>query len=121
MKCIEIIGNIGRNAECVTTADGREKMRFSVAVTIAKDKTLWFGVLARLQDKLLPYLVKGRQVFIRGDFDVKCYNGETEISVFPERIELVGKTEQAETAVAPTPQDSSTIEAQSIGEEDETF
>lgn len=116
MKCIEIIGNIGRNAERVTTTDGTEKMRFSVAVTIAKDKTLWLGVLARLQDKLLPYLVKGRQVFIRGDFDVKCYNGEPEISLFPERIELIGKTEQAEVTAAPTPQDSKAIEA-----DDETF
>lgn len=91
MKQIQIIGNIGRNAEAVTTTLGREKMRFSVAVsTNSKKETTWFSVLANMQEKLMPYLVKGRQIYVSGDFAANVYNNAAEITIFANHIELCG-------------------------------
>lgn len=99
MKQILIIGNIGRTAERVAMNDGTEKMRFTVAVNTNKNDTVWFGVLARMQEKLLPYLEKGRQVFVSGDLTARLYNGQIAFDVYADRIELCGgKPETEQTA-----------------------
>lgn len=93
MKCLEIIGNLGNNAECVKSADGSERMRFSIAVS-AKDKgTIWFNVLARMQKRLFPYLQKGKRLYVRGNFDLNTYNGKPDITIFPDKLELCEKME----------------------------
>lgn len=95
MKSILIIGNIGRNADLVTMNDGTQKMRFSVAVSGKGDNVTWFGVLARNQERLLPYLTKGKQVFIQGDMTAELYNNQISLNVYADRIELCGGKEES--------------------------
>lgn len=96
MKNVMIIGNLGHNAEAVTMNDGTQKMRFSVAVNGRGDKQTWFGVLARMQEKLLPYLTKGRQVFVMGDISAELYDGKISLNVYADKIELCGGKESTE-------------------------
>lgn len=96
MKSVLIIGNLGHNAETVTMNDGTQKMRFSVAVNGRGDKMTWFGVLARMQEKLLPYLTKGRQVFVQGELSADLYNNQISLNVYADRIELCGGKDSTE-------------------------
>lgn len=91
-----IIGNLGKNASSVTMNDGTEKMKFSVAVSGKGDNVTWFGVLARMQEKLLPFLTKGRQVFVQGDLNAELYNGAIALNVYADRIVLCGGKEERE-------------------------
>lgn len=113
MLSVEIIGNIGRNAEPVVMSDGREKMRFSVCVDTQADKSIWCGVLAPMSSKLMPYLVKGKQVFVRGGLKVDIYNGGIELSIFSDRIELCGgaKTNEGVAESAPVENAKETAES----------
>ena len=105
MKCLEIIGNLGNNAESVKLADGTERMRFSIAVSAKNKSTIWFNVLARMQEGLFPYLQKGKKLYVRGNFDLNTYNGKPDITIFPDKLELCEKmesvtAEQTEMATA---------------------
>lgn len=98
MKSVMIIGNLGHNAETVTMNDGTQKMRFSVAVNGRGDSLTWFGVLARMQEKLLPYLTKGRQVYVMGDISAELYDGKISLNVYADRIELCGGKESQQVS-----------------------
>lgn len=100
MKCIDLIGNVGRNAERVTATTGKELMKFSLAISNRDGSTMWCSVISNLREGIFPYIVKGKQLFVRGDFDVKLYNGVPTIDVYADRIELIGaKVETTTTAV----------------------
>lgn len=106
MKSVSLIGNIGNPAQVRVTADGKELVSFSVATTNRDKSTTWFGVVGRNSEKLLPYLSKGRQVYVHGDLEVSLYKGNIDLSVFADRIELCGKGDNDTQAEhAPTPQD----------------
>lgn len=97
MKQIIISGNLGANAVRRTTSEGKEIMTFNVAVDFGKDNTIWFGVVSNFREKLHPYLVKGQSVVVSGDLSPRVYNGNLDLTVSAERIELCGKapTEEA--------------------------
>lgn len=96
MKNLEIIGNVGRNAERVSAATGKELMRFSVAATNRDGSTLWISVLCNYREGVFPYIVKGKQVFVSGGFDFRVFNGVATVDLFADRIELLGKKEEPE-------------------------
>lgn len=96
MKTIDLIGNAGRNAERSVTSAGREIMRFSLAVTNRDGSTVWCSVITNFREGLFPYIVKGKQLFVRGDFDVKLYNGQPTIDVYADKIELIGAKVETE-------------------------
>lgn len=97
MKCLEIIGNVGRDAERTTTAKGRELMRFSVGVSNEDGSTLWISVLTNYREGLFPYIKKGKQIFLRGRFDCKVYKNEVQVDLFAENIELLGRKEETQS------------------------
>jgi len=101
MKSITIIGNLGANAVRKTASDGREFMTFNVAVS-AGDSAVWFNCIGKVRDKLLQYLVKGQCVCVVGDLQARTYNGNLDLSISIDRIELCGKapetTESEQTA-----------------------
>ena len=99
MKVLEIIGNVGRNAERATTGTGRELMKFSVGVTNRDATTTWISVLATYREGIFPYIVKGKQIFVRGSFDLKVYKNEVQVDLFGDSIELLGRKE--ETSATP--------------------
>lgn len=108
MKSVSLIGNIGNPAQVRVTSDGKELVSFSVATTNRDKSTTWFSIVGRNSEKLLPYLSKGRQVYVHGDLDVSLYKGNIDLSVFADRIELCGKGDNdTQVSHAPTPQDNS--------------
>jgi single-stranded DNA-binding protein len=70
MQQIQIIGNLGKDAE-VKTFSEKPYTVFSVAVK-EKETTTWFNVYKYgANDNLRPYLKKGTKVFIQGSFSHK--------------------------------------------------
>lgn len=103
------MGNIGNPAQTRVTADGKQLVTFSIAVNNRDKSTTWYGIVGRVSDNLLPYLSKGRQVFVMGDLEVKMYNGNIDLSVFADRIELCGNgKEETPNNNPPTPQTTPT-------------
>lgn len=102
MSRIEIIGNIGRDAEMRYSQEGTPRLSFSVAHSPRvkqgeQERTSWYRctLTGKRAEALQQYLVKGKQVFVRGDFDVREYtnkdgNVATSLDVFVGEIELIG-------------------------------
>ena len=96
MKQITIIGNLGSNATLRTTADGRQIMTFSVAVSKKDTTPTWFNCIARHREGLFAYLLKGQCVVVTGELNVGTYKGEPDLTVNADYIELCGKAPEAE-------------------------
>lgn len=99
MVQIEIIGNIGQDARRVD-ANGSSFVSFSVAdnQTVNGNKvTNWYTCnINRDATKLLPYLVKGQGVFVRGVPRYRIVDSSVHhckivsIDVFVNELQLVG-------------------------------
>lgn len=119
MKSISLIGNIGNPAQIRVTSDGKKLVSFSVATTNRDKSTTWFSIVGRGSETLLPYLSKGRQVFVQGDLEVSLYKGNIDLSVFADRIELCGKGDnEPQVTHAPTPQDNAANQAEQAQKEE---
>lgn len=91
MKQVTIIGNLGAQAVRRVASDGKELMTFNVAVNAGKDsQPVWFNCVGNLREKILPFLVKGQCVCVVGDLNARTYNGNIDLSVNIDRIELCG-------------------------------
>lgn len=101
MVAIEIIGNLGADARIVETA-GAKFVTFNVADSRkvdGKEVTQWYGCnINRDCSKLMPYLVKGQGVFVRGMpryriFDSAIHHCKmVAVDVFVNDIQLVGSS-----------------------------
>lgn len=99
MKVITIVGNLGANAVRRTTAEGRELMTFSVAVN-DKQTTLWFNCVSSFRERQFPFLERGQQVCVAGDLSVASYNGQPDLTVNVDRIELCGSNNRQQEQAA---------------------
>lgn len=78
---IEVIGHLGANVE-IKSADGKQFATCRVAHTdkftdaqgVVHSTTQWVDVIINAQSKVLPYLVTGTQVFVRGDANLRVYS-----------------------------------------------
>lgn len=98
MKQITIIGNLGANAVRRTTSEGRELMSFNVAVNQPNGDPVWFNCIGTLREKVLSYLVKGQCVCVTGDLSARTYNGQIDLGVSIDRVELCGSAPTKEEA-----------------------
>lgn len=104
MLQVEIIGRLGSNAE-LKSYDGREFVKFNVAHTDAftqqdgsrKETTTWVScTINGRAENLLPYLVSGTQVFVRGNVWLRVYSSEKDrcmkagLNVHVREVELLG-------------------------------
>ena len=102
MLKVEIIGNIGNDAE-IKEFGGKKYVSFSVAHTEYQkdeqgnrtDLTAWCSVLLFGEGGLLPYLKRGSKVFVRGNLKVKMYtdrngNQQATINVSASEVQLCG-------------------------------
>ena len=107
MQKITLIGHLGKDVEERVTAKGMKLTTFSLAVTLTKDKTVWYDCLIwpdRLEGfkGILPYLKKGSKVCVMGDLDVPSTyqgrDGETKVNMRmqPYSISFVGVKEKKE-------------------------
>lgn len=91
MKKIIIIGNVGRVPALRTNKNGTEFHEFSVAVN-DRDKTcLWVSVILRkTSEKVVPYLTKGKNVYIEGDFSLEVFRNEPSVTIYASDVQLLG-------------------------------
>lgn len=98
MKKIQLLGNLGKDAT-VSQHGESFALNFNIATTerqklsgVWGDLTTWsnityWGKKDQLE-KLLPYLKKGKKVFVDGKFLVTVYNDKPNIQVTAETLTL---------------------------------
>ena len=103
LKC-EIIGNLGADAQ-VKGENGKQFISFNVAHTdkwtdeagTVHEQTLWVScIINDVNSKVLPYLLKGKTVYVRGDARLRVFSSAKErrmvagMTVHDREIELLG-------------------------------
>jgi single-strand DNA-binding protein len=101
-----LVGNLGRDAEVTTTANGFPIARFSLATTDRRkdnrsgewtDRTEWHRIvlLGKQAESLRDYLKKGKQIYVEGRIETRSWDDKdgqkrymTEI--IADRIQLLG-------------------------------
>lgn len=94
MKSVEFIGNVGRVPTKKTTKEGKEFVEFSVAINERDGAVFWVSCIMNGDTKISPFLVKGKQVFIRGPFSLSVYDGKPSLTVTAKEIHLLGGGEK---------------------------
>ena len=114
MLKIEVIGNLGANAE-VKSNNGEQFVTFRVASTnkytnkqtgeITEDTT-WISCIWRGEhSRVTPFLTQGTKVFVRGDAVLKMYighdgNKHAGLNLRVQELELCGSKPQASPDIA---------------------
>ena len=108
MARVEVIGNLGRDGEVTYNDKGDPRIVFTVAHSPRvqqgqPERTAWYRctLFGKPAESLSQYLVKGKQVFVRGDLDVREYKGNdgqtrTSLDIFVKEIELLGSRQDGE-------------------------
>lgn len=101
-------GNLGRDAEQRFTPSGDSVVSFSVPAKSGygeKAKTTWIRctMFGKRGDSVLPYLKKGQQVIVSGEFSLNEYQDkEGQKKASPEcnvrELDLIGKKEQSDVS-----------------------
>lgn len=94
MQNLQIIGRLGRDAQVMTSKNGKEFLTFTMANTKGKkndQKTFWFDVVSFSPNNfsnLIQYLTKGSNVFVSGDYEDELYQGPDNVTRIRRRIYL---------------------------------
>lgn len=104
MLSVNLIGNLGRDCETVTSKQGNTLYKLAVAVNNSKEeKPMWFDVLMRERPKIKDFLYKGAKVYIQGDFSIVFANGFVNLQVFCTHLELLNRIELTQEQQASIP------------------
>lgn len=109
MLKLEVIGHLGMDAQKVT-GNGSEFVAFRVAHTDSYKKgdgqvvstTTWVDVTVKPDHKVVPYLKKGTQVFVRGNAALRVYDSPQEkcwkasVSIKASEIQLLSGGQKQE-------------------------
>jgi single-stranded DNA-binding protein len=101
MKVITIFGRLTKNGEVRQTDTGKF-VTFSVAVNegYKENQTAIFFDVAYNREGIAPYLTKGKQVTVHGDFKTSVYNDKTYLKIQAYKVELGSTIEGAPKNVA---------------------
>lgn len=102
MLKVELIGNLGANAE-IKDVNGKKFLTFRVAHTdrftnaegVVTENTMWVSCSMNFGlDKLSTYLTAGKKVYVSGTLDAKVYKGNdgafhAGLTIFVREIELL--------------------------------
>ena len=117
MKVITIFGRLTKDGEVRETSRGKF-VTFSVAVNDGykeNQTTIYFDV-AYNKEGIAPYLTKGKQVTVHGDFKTTVHNDKTYLKIQAYRVELgAGETKQRDTM--PVKNDNRMSEGQSVSDD----
>ena len=101
MKVITIFGRLTKDGEVRETERGKF-VTFSVAVNDGpkQNQTTTYFDVAYNKEGIAPYLTKGKQVTVHGDFKTSVYNDKTYLKIQANRVELGGgETRQRDMTV----------------------
>lgn len=112
MLKIDLIGYLGADAE-IKEVDGEKFVTCRVAHTdswtgsdgVKHEQTQWIDVIVQYQSRVIPYLKRGTQIFVRGNIRTRVYSSQkdkcmkTGITVNASEIQLLSarKEEQNDT------------------------
>ena len=117
MKVITIFGRLTKDGEVRETSRGKF-VTFSVAVNDGykeNQTTIYFDV-AYNKEGIAPYLTKGKQVTVHGDFKTTVHNDKTYLKIQAYRVELgAGETRQRD--MTPVKNDNRMAEGQSVADD----
>ena len=101
MKVITIFGRLTKDCEVRQTDTGKF-VTFSVAVNegYKENQTAIFFDVAYNREGIAPYLTKGKQVTVHGDFKTNVYNDKTYLKIQAYKVELGATIEGAPKTVA---------------------
>jgi len=101
MKVITIFGRLTKDCEVRQTDTGKF-VTFSVAVNegYKENQTAIFFDVAYNREGIAPYLTKGKQVTVHGDFKTSVYNDKTYLKIQAYKVELGSTIEGAPKTVA---------------------
>ena len=96
MKVITIFGRLTKDCEVRQTDTGKF-VTFSVAVNegYKENQTAIFFDVAYNREGIAPYLTKGKQVTVHGDFKTNVHNDKTYLKIQAYKVELGSATESA--------------------------
>lgn len=100
MKVITLVGNVTRDAEVRTTQSGDSVCAFALAVNDRRANQTYFfecSYWGRGATNVAPYVTKGKQVTVSGDFSWREYNGKQYLQVRVNDLAL-GKGGQEQSA-----------------------
>lgn len=102
MLNVQVIGNLGKDAEVINTKDGKSFVSICVAHSHRYKKngqviseTIWIdGNINWICNNLLQYMTKGTKVYISGELVPKVYHSQDRsylnLTVLVDRLELCG-------------------------------
>ncbi|RMG78920.1 MAG: single-stranded DNA-binding protein [Chloroflexi bacterium] len=101
------IGRLGRNAEIVTTQNGNEFIKFSLAVD-TRNGTSWYSCMLRhntYHQNVLPYLQKGKQILAEGELEATAFIDQTgnprpSLTLWLDSVTLLGSPNDTPTGDA---------------------
>lgn len=123
---LQIIGHLGADA-VEKEINGKKYISMRVASTTKKDRTTWVSVMYYFNERLLPYLKKGTQVFAGGEMNVGTYTNrdgvtQVDVSLWANVLQLVGgKTTDTQREGGQTWDDITRIEMQRAAQNDVPF
>ena len=104
---VEIIGNVGKEAEMRFTPSGKPVTSFSVAVNSKygeNESTEWFNIVTwnKLAETCNQYITKGQQVFVEGRLQTRSWEGQDgekkyRTEVIANKVLFLGQRKQGET------------------------
>ena len=119
MKVITIFGRLTKDGEVRETSRGKF-VTFSVAVNdgYKENQTTIFFDVAYNREGIAPYLTKGKQVTVHGDFKTNVHNDKTYLKIQAYKVELGATIEGAPKTVAEVSQQNNRMaEGQSIADD----
>lgn len=109
---VEIIGNVGSEAEMRFTPSGKPVTSFSVAVNSkfgGTETTEWFNVISwgKLAETCNQYIQKGQQVYVEGRLQTRKWEGQdgathNKTEVVADRVLFLGKRKKGESSEVET-------------------
>ena len=114
MNLISIAGRLGDDCKHKVLPSGKEVVNFGVAVDIGRGEnktTLWVdcSLWGERAAKLGPYLTRGKQVALSGDFNLRVFEKKdgtpgASITCDVQRLTLMGGGDRGEQQQAPVTQ-----------------
>ena len=114
------IGNLGRDPELRTTAEGTSVANIAIAITekykdkhgVQKEVTEWVNIafFGRLAEVVAQYLRKGSKIYVEGKLKTDKYekNGEVRYStkIIGERMDMLGSRDEKKQNGKPESEDA---------------
>lgn len=93
VNSVILVGNLGRDAETAFTASQVAVTKFSVATSRRvkrgeewTDEVNWTNVVLWRNEKLAPYLTKGKQVCVQGRLSTRSYDDKDGKKVYATEV-----------------------------------